>query len=159
VTRLGRRLRPERSWIVSQDPYLIGMLLTAPGYRRGARRNPRQAIWDNVREFVTRDRLGYGPTRMAEMFPADWDAFYESGPSPDQAVRLVVWNTTLENLLAKHGAGRNQFHFDFERTFLYGYTPSEAVQEALGLAIHTPSDLKRADGGALRDGVAVGDGR
>ena len=65
---------------------------------------------------------------------------------------LVVWNAALEDLLAEHGAGRDQFHFDFERTFLDGYTPFEAVQEALGLAIYTPSDLKRADDGALSDG-------
>ena len=102
---------------------------------------------------------------MAEVLPAaqcsgrTWGALYESGLSPDQAVRLVVWNATLEDLLAEHGAGSDQFRFDFERTFLDGYTPFEAVQEALGLAIYTPSDLKRADDRAPNDGGAVGDGR
>ncbi len=153
MARLGRRrLRPERSWIVSQDRYLIGVSLTAPGRQRIDCRNPVQAIWCDVRDFVTRDRLGYGPTRMAEVFPADWDALHESGLSPEQAVRLVVWNATLEDLLAEHGAGRDQFHFDFERTFLDSYTLFEAVQKALGLAIYTASDLKSADDGALSDG-------
>ena len=159
MTRLGRRLRPERSWIVSQDPYLIGILLTAPGRERRDGRNPLQAIWDDVRDFEIRDRLGYGSTRVAEVFPADWDAFYESGLTPDQAVLLVVWNAALEDLLAERGAGRDQFHFDFERSFLDGYTPFEAVQEAVGLALYTPSDLKRADDRAVGDGGAVGDGR
>ena len=159
MARLGRRLRPERSWIVSQDPYLIGMFLTAAGHRRCDRRNPPQVIWDDVRDFVTCDRLGYGPTRMAEVFPAGWDDLYESDLSPDQAVRVVVWNAALEDLLAEHGAGRNQFHFDFERSFLDGYTTFDALQEALRLAIYTPSDLKRADDGTLNDGGAVGDGR
>ena len=151
--------------MVSQDPYLIGMLLTAPGRQRRDRRNPLRAVWDGLCDFVTRDRLGYGPTRMAEVLPAaqcsgrTWDALYESVLSPDQAVRLVVWNATLEDLLAEHATRSDQFHFDFERTFLEGYTPFEAVQEALGLAIYTPSDLERADDGAPNHGGAVGDGR
>jgi hypothetical protein len=128
------------------------MFLTAAGHQRCDRRKPLQAIWDDVRDFVTCDRLAHGPTRMAEVFPADWDALYESGLSLEQAVLLVVWNAALEDLLAEHGAGRNQVHSDFERTFLDGYTPVEAVQEAPGSAIYAPSDLKRADDGALSDG-------
>ena len=152
MTRLGRRLRPERSWIVSQDPYPIGMLLTAAGRQRRDRRNPLQAIWDDVRDLVTRDRLAYGSTRMAEVFLADCYAFDESGLSPEHAVRVVVWNAALEHLLVGHGARRDQFRFDFERSFLDGYTPVEAVQEELGLAIYAPSALKRSDDGALSDG-------
>ena len=153
MARLGRqRLRPQRSWIVPQDPYLIGTLLTEPGRQRPDSRRPLRAIWDDMRDLMTRDRLGYGPTPMAEVFPTDWDALYERGLSPEQAVRLVVWNATLEDLLAEDGAGRDQFHFDFERTFLDGYTPFEAAQEALGLTIYTPSDLRPGDDGAVSGG-------
>jgi hypothetical protein len=141
VARLRRRLRPQRSWLVAQDPYLIGMLMTDPARNAVGNAHPLRALWDDVRDFVTRERLGYEPTRMAEVFPADWDALYEDGLSPEQAVRLVVWNSAAGDILSERGLNMGEFHFDFEQAFLDGYTPAEAVGEALGLAIYTASDL------------------
>jgi hypothetical protein len=150
ASRIRERLRPRSPWVTTQDPYLIGMLLTAGRRDPSDRRHPVRAIWDDVREFVTRDRLGYDTTRMAEVFPADWDALYEGGLSPEMAVRLVVWNTTLDDLLATRGAGRGEFRFDFERAFLAGYSPFEAAQEALGLAVYSPVDLRLTGGNGRR---------
>ena len=141
MARLRRRLRPQRSWLVAQDPYLIGMLLSEPARNAVGNGHPLRALWDDVRDFVTRERLGYEPTRMAEVFPADWDALFEDGLSPEEAVRLVVWNSALADLLAECGLRWEEFHFDFEQAFLDGYTPVEAVAEALGLAIYLASDL------------------
>ena len=128
------------------------MLVTASGYQRCDRRNPLHAVRDDVRDFVTRDPLGYGPTRMAEVFQAERYDLYESDLFPEQAVHVVVWNAAIEDLLAEHAAGRDQLHFDFERSFLGGFTLFDAVQEALGSAICSASDLERADDGALSDG-------
>ena len=152
MARLRRRLRPQRSWVVSQDPCLIGMLLTNPSRTDSDGRHPLRILWDDVRDFVTRERLGYEPIRMAEVFPADWDVLYEGGLSPEQAVRLVVWNSALTDLLSERGVQCGQFHFDFEQAFLDGYTPVEAVAEALGLATYTASDLVSGRQGASRNG-------
>ena len=117
------------------------MLLSEPARTGRDGRRPLRALWDDVRDFVTLERLGYEPTRMAEVFPADWDVLYEDGLSPEQAVRLVVWNSALADLLAECGLRWEEFHFDFEQAFLDGYTPVEAVAEALGLAIYTAAGL------------------
>jgi hypothetical protein len=134
---------------VSQDPNLIGMLLASAYDASCDVHPPARALWDDVRNFVTRDRLGYGPGRMAEVFPADWDVLYEAGLSPEQAVRLVVWNSALTDLLGELNFEPVQFHFDFDQAFVDGRTPSEAVAEALGLAAYSgPGRASGPVGGA-----------
>jgi hypothetical protein len=120
------RIQPETPWIAAQDPYLIRMLLDGADAATVGLPDASRALWDEVRQFVTCERLGYDTTRMAEVFPADWDALYK---------------------------GREQFRFDFDRAFLDGCSPFEAVHEALGLAVYAPPD---GDGAALRGVPARG---
>jgi hypothetical protein len=137
-------MRPRRQWVTAQDPVLIDMLITGRGDRPGDGRPPLRVLWDDVREFVIRRRLGLSPDEMAELFPAEWDALYQRGLSPEAAVRLVVWDATLADLLGNYGATRDQFRFDFERAFYDGYSPGQAIQQALGLAAYRQTDLRTA---------------
>jgi hypothetical protein len=129
---------------MAQDPVLIDMLITGRSDRPGDGRPPLRVLWDDVREFVIRGRLGLTPDEMARLFPADWDALYQLGLPPEMAVRLVVWDATLTDLLGDHGATRDEFRFDFERSFYDGYSPWQAVQEALGLAAYRRGALRTA---------------
>jgi hypothetical protein len=147
------RIQPETPWIAAQDPYLIRMLLDGADAATVGLPDASRALWDEVRQFVTCERLGYDTTRMAEVFPADWDALYQGGFSPEMAVRLVVWSAGLADLLDSAGARREQFRFDFDRAFLDGCSPFEAVHEALGLAVYAPPD---GAGAALRGVPARG---
>jgi hypothetical protein len=129
---------------MGQDPVLIAMLITGRRDRPGDGRPPLRVLWDDVREFVIRGRLGLTPDEMARLFPADWDALYQKGLSPEMAVRVVVWDATLTDLLGDYGAARDEFRFDFERSFYDGYSPWQAIQEALGLASYRPGGLRTA---------------
>jgi hypothetical protein len=120
------------------------MLVTGRGDGPGDGRPPLRVLWDDVMEFVIRRRLGLSPGEMANLFPADWDALYQRGLSPEAAVRLVVWEATLADLLDDYGATRHEFRFDFERAFYDGYSPGQAVRVALGLAAYRHADLRSA---------------
>jgi hypothetical protein len=137
-------MTPRRRWVTAQDPVLIDMLVTGQGDRPSDGRPPLRVLWDDVREFVIRGRLGLSPTEMAELFPAEWDALYQRGLSPEAAVRLVVWDATLADLLSDYRATRHEFRFDFERAFYDGYSPWQAIQQALGLAAYRQADLRTA---------------
>jgi hypothetical protein len=130
--------------VAAQDPVLIDMLVTGRSERPGDGRPPLRVLWDDVLEFVIRRRLGLSPAEMGKLFPAEWDALYQRGLSPEAAVRLVVWDATLADLLSDYGASRHEFRFDFERAFYDGYSPWQAIQAALGLAAYRQADLRTA---------------
>jgi hypothetical protein len=141
---LRQRMRPRKGWVTAQDPVLIDMLVISRGANSRDGGDPLRDLWDEVRDFVIRDRLGLSPDQMARLFPADWDGLYHCGLSPETAARLVVWDAALADLLSEYGATKDQFRFDFERAFCDGYSPWQAIQEALGLSAYGPGDLPAA---------------
>ncbi len=137
-------MRPRKGWVTAQDPVLIDMLVISRGANSRDGGDPLRDLWDEVRDFVIRDRLGLSPDQMARLFPADWDGLYHCGLSPETAARLVVWDAALADLLSEYGATKDQFRFDFERAFCDGYSPWQAIQEALGLSAYGAGDLPAA---------------
>jgi hypothetical protein len=56
----------------------------------------------------------------------------------------VVWDATLADLLSEIRRTKDQFRSDFERASCDGYSPGQAISEALGLSAYGPGDLPAA---------------